>query len=229
MRILHVTDHYPPVLGGIESARGRARRAAGRRRPRRHRADLTPRDADGRHSDDRGRSGAPGPLAPRTWPRATSRRTTWCTRTSRWSRRSPRRWSRRPPAEACRRWSPCTRCGAASVRCRRGRRRSPGSAPRRCCGPRSAGWPAAQLADLAARSAPRSACCRTPWTCGRAPRTPERAAGDPVRLVSTMRIARRKRPLPLLAMLRRPRADGRRAGASSPSSATGRRRPGSSG
>ena len=33
--------------------------------------------------------------------------------------------------------------------------------------------------------------------------TSDRLAGTPVRLVSTMRIARRKRPLPLLRMLRR--------------------------
>jgi glycosyltransferase involved in cell wall biosynthesis len=54
MKILHLTDHYPPVLGGIEThveALARRQSAGG--------ADvsvltISPADADGRHSDDRG-------------------------------------------------------------------------------------------------------------------------------------------------------------------------------
>ena len=54
MRILHVTDHYPPVLGGIETHVSVARRTAGGS-SRRHRAHLHAARADGRIGDDSGR------------------------------------------------------------------------------------------------------------------------------------------------------------------------------
>ena len=42
MRILHVTDHYPPVLGGIEAHVAGAGAPTGARGAQRHRAHLDP-------------------------------------------------------------------------------------------------------------------------------------------------------------------------------------------
>ncbi len=61
------------------------------------------------------------------------------------------------------------------------------------------------------------------------PRPATPATGDEVRLVSTMRVARRKRPLELLRILDRVRHERRARRSASPSSVTDRCGPGSSG
>ena len=137
MRVLHVTDHYPPVLGGIEThVAALAERQACRG------DDVTvltstPATADGRVGDDTGAGRVRRVRSRRDVSVAGTRPvSTWCTRTCPWSRRSPRRWSRRPPAVGCRRWSPCTRCGAGWARCRPRPPRLAGLRRRRCGGPR---------------------------------------------------------------------------------------------
>ena len=200
MKILHVTDHYPPVLGGIEThvealswrqSVGGANVSV---------LTISPTEADGRHSDDRGpvtvhrvRSAAEGRgidltaydvvhahisvVAPFTAPLAASaaRRgvPTLVTVHSLWSGLGP------VPALAAALaglraapvlWTAVSRLAAAQLA---------------TCLP--VGTDVGVLAN-AVDVPPRG-------------RTHERAADGSVRLVTTMRIARRKRPLPLLAML----------------------------
>ncbi len=199
MRILHLTDHYPPVLGGIEThveALSRRQSAGG--------ADvsvltISPAEADGRRSDDRGPvtvhrvpSAAEGRridltsydvvhahisvVAPFTSPLAASaaRRgvPTLVTVHSLWRGLGP------VPALAAMLaglrtapvlWTAVSRLAATELAARL-----------------PAGTDVGVLAnavDVNARG-----------------RTHERAADGSVRLVTTMRIARRKRPLPLLDM-----------------------------
>jgi len=200
MKILHVTDHYPPVLGGIEThveALARRQSAGG--------ADISvltisPADADGRHSDDRGpvtvhrvRSATEGRLvdltaydvvhahvsvvAPFTAPLTASaaRRgvPTLVTVHSLWSGLGP------IPAVAAAlaglrtapvQWTAVSRLAATQL------------AP--CLPVDTKVGVLANAVDVPAR-----------------PRSHERSADGSVRLVTTMRIARRKRPLPLLAMV----------------------------
>jgi glycosyltransferase involved in cell wall biosynthesis len=200
MRILHLTDHYPPVLGGIEThveALSRRQSAEG--------ADvsvltISPADADGRHGDDRGpvtvhRVSSAGEgrrfdlasydivhahisvVAPFTAPLAAS----------------------------------AARCGVPTVVTVHSLWNGLGPVPALAAalaGLRSAlvHWTAVSrvaAAELAARLPVGTVVDVLPNAVDVAARpcTPERAADDPVRLVTTMRIARRKRPLPLLTML----------------------------
>ena len=137
MRILHLTDHYPPVLGGIEAhvAALAARQAA--------RGDdvtvltSTPAAADGRVAHDR------GPV------RVRRARTAWdvTARDLAGVRRGARPHVRRRPVHSAG-GRPCRPSGAAGggdralavERPRSGARdrasASPGSGGRRCCGPR---------------------------------------------------------------------------------------------
>jgi glycosyltransferase involved in cell wall biosynthesis len=200
MKILHLTDHYPPVLGGIEThveALARRQSAGG--------ADvsvltISPADADGRHSDDRGpvtvhrvRSAAEGRrvdptaydvvhahvsvLAPFTAPLAASaaRRgvPTLVTVHSLWSGLGP---------------VPAVAVALAGLRT------APvlWTAVSRLAATQLAPWlPVGTKVGVLANAVDVSARARTH----------ERSADGSVRLVTTMRIARRKRPLPLLAML----------------------------
>lgn len=200
MRILHVTDHYPPVLGGIEAhvAALAARQAA-------RGDDVTvltssPAAADGRVADDR------GPV------RVRRARTAWDV-------------SARDLAgvDVVHAHMPVVAPFTAPVVGLASRRGLPvvvtvhslwsglGPVPTTAVG--LAGlWRAPILWTAVSRVAAAEVADRLPGEhdvlvlpnavdVGPRAATPERAAGDPVRLVSTMRIARRKRPLPLLEML----------------------------
>ncbi len=199
MRILHLTDHYPPVLGGIET------HVAALARHQAERGDdvtvltSTPPDADGRHRDDAGpvtvrRAGSvvggrafdmggfdvvhahlsvmatfSSPLAGRAARRGIP---TMVTVHSLWNGMGP---------------IPATAASLAGLR----------SAP--------VMWTAVSrtAADQLQRRLPRGTRVRVlPNAVDVAPRlrTPAARSDRPVRLVSTMRVARRKRPLQLLRM-----------------------------
>jgi glycosyltransferase involved in cell wall biosynthesis len=200
VRILHLTDHYPPVLGGIEThVEALARRQAAQ-------GDqvsvltISPADADGRHDDDQ------GPVTVRRVRSAAAGRavdlTAYDVVHAHLSVVAP--FSSPLAARAARRgiptvvtvhslWSgmgPVPMAAAALV----GLRGAPVL------------WTA--VSHLAAEEL--SACLPgatevlvLPNAVDVAARrmTPERHGDEPVRLVSTMRIARRKRPVQLLRML----------------------------
>ena len=199
MRILHLTDHYPPVLGGIET---HVSELAGRQARRGDDVSVltsTSATADGRHRDDTGpvmvrraRSTIEGrqvdfasydvvhahlsvvapfssPLAARAARRGVP---TIVTVHSLWNGMGP---------------VPATAASLAGLR----------GAP--------VLWTAVSqvAAHQLARRLPRRSRVRVlPNAVDAEPRdrTPATRAGRPVRLVSTMRIARRKRPLQLLRM-----------------------------
>ena len=197
MRILHLTDHYTPVLGGIEAhvAALAARQAAAG-----HDVTVltsTPAVADGRAADD---AGPVSVLRGRSLLTAAADLTSYDVVHAHVSVIAPfsAPRPRRPPGAACRRWSPSTRCGAA-----------PGPLPSvaaQLAGLRSAPvrWTAVSrvAAEQLARRLPRGTRVGVlPNAVDGAPpgSTSRRTQpGRPVRLVSTMRVARRKRPLPLL-------------------------------
>ena len=178
MRILHVTDHYPPVLGGIEThvAALAARQAA--------RGDdvtvltSTPAAADGRAARrpgaGRGASG-PGRLGRGARVDLRRRRRARPRLRRRAVHRAAGRRGRR--AGACRRSSPCTRCGTASVPLP-----TLGGRPRRArAAPRSLWTAVSRVAAGGARPPaagghPRSCVLPNAVDVGPRAATPERAA-----------------------------------------------------
>jgi glycosyltransferase involved in cell wall biosynthesis len=194
VRILHVTDHYPPVLGGIEThVHGLAHRQAARG------DDVTvltstPPDADGRHADD---TGPVRVLRERSIKRAARRVDDVDVVHAHISVAAPftspvafRLSRRRLPVVVTvhSMWNTLRPLPAWHIDAT-GLRRS------------RATWTAVSdvVADQVARQLPRGAevgVLPNAVEVAPRPRTPE--PGRPVQLVSTMRIARRKRPLHLL-------------------------------
>jgi glycosyltransferase involved in cell wall biosynthesis len=204
VRVLHVTDHYPPVLGGIESHVAALAERQARRGDDVVVLTSTPATSDGRHCDDEGLvevrrapTGSPGRasalrhdlesfdvvhahlsvVAPFTAPVAAAaawRVPTLVTVHSLWSGLGPLPGA--AAALAGLRGAPVTWTAVSAVAARHLAAQLPRDRRVRVL---------PNAVDVPAR-----------------PATPERPAGEPVQLVSTMRVARRKRPLPLLRMMR---------------------------
>jgi len=198
VRILHVTDHYPPVLGGIEThVSALAERQAGQ-------GDevvvvtSTPADADGRHCDDA------GPVEVRRVPSVSAGRhldvDSFDVVHAHLSVVAP--FTAPVTAAAARRVPTVVTVHSLWT----GLGPLPGAAVA-LAGLRSAPVTWTAVSRVAARQLaaqlPRNRHVRVLPNAVDVPSrgvTPERALGEPVRLVSTMRIARRKRPLALLRM-----------------------------
>jgi len=199
VRILHLTDHYPPVLGGIESHVSSLAERQALQGNEVVVVTSTPADADGRHCDDDGpvevrrvpsvRAGRRvdvesfdvvhahlSVVAPFTAPvtaAAAGRVPTVVTVHSLWSGLGPIPGAAVALAglrSAPVTWTAVSRVAARHLAAQLPRNRHVRVLP--------------NAVDVPARE-----------------RTPGRSPGEPVRLVSTMRIARRKRPFALLRMV----------------------------